>query len=127
MRMKKTTINMGFLTALAVLIFAGQTFAFCVHNKTSDARFNVYQSSGGSFWRYFKATLAPGENGCCHWSNTDCNKDGGKGDTVGFEVIIWGSENYICKGATIPACSDLDITGSNGNYQCIAHGMETCN
>jgi hypothetical protein len=127
--MKKMMKWSGVFTA-AVLLFAftGEAGAFCVHNY-SDKTAQFVQSSGGKAFREFKATLTPGQDSCCHWSNTDCNKDGGKMDTLGFDVGYEMASTFykICFGVKIPACSDLDVTGSNGNYRCVAHGMETCN
>ena len=126
--MKNKTIYI--LTAAVLLFaFAGRAGAFCVHNY-SDKTAIFIQVSGGKTFREFKATVTPGQDSCCHWSNTDCNKDGGKMDTLGFDVgyeIGAGTFWSICRAVKIPACSDLDVTGSNGKYQCVAHGMETCN
>jgi len=116
------------MTAVLLFAFAGQAGAFCVHNK-SDRTAQFIQVSGGKTFREFKATVTPGQDSCCNWSNTDCNKDGGKMDTLGFDVGYEMGETFwsICRAVKIPACSDLDVTGSNGTYRCVAHGMETCN
>jgi len=123
----------GILTAAVLLLaLTGQSSAFCVHNK-SDKNMNVNEVSGGSYSKHFsKSPLYSGQDACCHWSNTDCNKSGGKTDPVSFSVYIdapgtIAGGSRICEDATIPACSDLDITGSNGNYNCVTHGTETCN
>jgi len=125
--MKRMTKVFGFVTAAAILFaFAGEAGAFCVHNKSS-CKMLVDQSSGGSFWRRFKAHLAPGEDACCNWANTDCNKSGEKFHEVKFNVSV-GGEAIVCPDVVIPACSDMDITGTDcGNIKCVAHGRETCN
>lgn len=123
--MNKMVSSSAVLTAaVLIFVFTGQALAFCVHNK-SDKPMDFSQTSGNKTFRGFSATLNPGQDSCCHWSNKDCNKDGGKSDTVGFSVMY--SDAFLCKNVKIPACSDLDVTGSNGNYRCIPHGMETCN
>jgi len=130
--MKKITKGLGVLTTtILMLAFTGQAGAFCVHNK-SDRTMIFEQSSGGKTAKSYSGRLNLGEDGCCHWSNTDCNKSGDKDASLGFNVGYYGMggaviPSYVCKGEKIPACSDLDVTGSNGNYQCVAHGMETCN
>jgi hypothetical protein len=128
--MKKMRKELGVFTAAVLLCaYAGQAGAFCVHNK-SDINVNVDQSAGGSFWKGFSAVLAPGEDACCHWSNTDCNKSGEKFSVVKFNASIGFSKSgqYICSDVAIPACSDMGITGTAlHTYTCIAHGAETCN
>lgn len=116
-----------FLVVALLFVFAGEGWAFCVHNK-SDRPMRVAENIGAKAFKEFKADLSPGQDACCHWSNKDCNKDGGKGDTVGFSVYYnFNEPTTVCKDVKIPACSDLDIVGSNGNYRCIPHGLETCN
>ena len=128
--MKKITKGLGVLTTtILMLAFTGQAGAFCVHNK-SDITMTFNQSSGGKTFKSYAGRLDPGGDGCCHWSNTDCNSSGNKDASLGFDVGHMGAAyitTYVCKGVKIPACSDLDVTGSKGNYQCVTHGMETCN
>ena len=117
------------LTAVAaVLAFAGQSAAFCVHNYT-DRDMAFSQSSGEVLGKGYRNTLSPGETGCCNWGNKDCNKKGHKDSAVGFTVShgTYPTGRDVCINKKIPACSDLDVTGSKGIYQCVPHGMETCN
>ena len=124
--MKRMTKVFGFVTAAVILFaFAGEAGAFCVHNKSSR-QIRVDQVSGGSFWKPFAVDLAPGEDACCNWANTDCNKSGEKFHEVKFNVRA--AYMYVCTDVAIPACSDMDITGTEYHtYKCIAHGAETCN
>jgi hypothetical protein len=115
-----------FLVVVMLFVFAGEVGAFCVHNKSS-CQIHVDQSWGGSFWRRFAVDLAPGEDACCNWANTDCNQSGEKFHEVKFNVRHT-SESFVCTDVVIPACSDMDITGTDcGNIKCVAHGRETCN
>jgi len=116
----------GIFTPLLLLFaFTGEAGAFCVHNR-SNFTMSVVQSSGGGFWGRFEVELAPGKDACCHWSNTDCNKSGEKFHEVKFNVSA--AYMYVCTDVAIPACSDMDITGTEYHtYKCIAHGRETCN
>lgn len=130
-KMKKMVEGLSVLTAVVVvwLAFAGQAGAYCIHNK-SDVKIHVTQMENVSFWKPFYADINPGEQACCHWSTKDCNKSGGKTDSVSFNVdyfIDRDTLHRVCEYVKIPACSDLDITGTNGNYRCVAHGTETCN
>ncbi len=121
--MKKRKI-LGLLAVVIILFaFAGQAGAFCVHNYSDTAAWFV-EVSGGDF----NKTLRPNESACCHWSNEGCNP-GDKYSPLGFSVSITtggGGGFYVCDNVKIPACSDLDLTGSGGNYRCVAHGTETC-
>jgi hypothetical protein len=125
-KMKKMMKWSGVFTAAVLLFaFAGEAGAFCVHNKSS-LKIGVDQSSGGSFWTPFSVDLDPGKDRCCHWSNTDCNKSGEKFHEVKFNVKV--GYNYVCSDVAIPACSDMDITGTESwNIKCVAYGRETCN
>ena len=130
--MKKMTKGLGLLTVVVLLFaFTGQADAFCVYNR-SDKTMTFDQTSGGKVFSDFRATVDPGQKSCCHWSEKDCNKSGGKTDMVGFNVYYRQAPDplpptYVCEGVTIPACSALEVTGSYGNYKCVTHGMEICN
>ncbi len=131
--MKKTNKVLGVLTAVAVVIgFAVQAGAFCVHNY-ADTKMNFVETTGGSTFGRFASTVDPGQSACCNWADSGCNTSGNKTASLTFQVqwnydlTSGGWLRTACSGVTIPACSDLDVTGTSGNYQCVAHGTETCN
>ncbi len=121
--MKKMAKRLGVLTTAALLLaFAGQTYAFCVHNN-SDGKINANQTSmNSSSWGFkrFSATLGPGDSACCNWQNTDCNKSGDPTAGVSFNIYPYGEGQMVCGNFEIPANGDLSVCGSGGNYRCVS-------
>ena len=127
--MKNVIKSLCVLTAAAaVLAFAGQSVAFCVHNYT-DVDMSFVQESGDKFGRGYSKIINPGGSGCCNWQNTDCNKEGHKDSMVGITAQYgsYPTGRVVCLNKKIPACSDLDVIIKDDKYECVAHGMDTCN
>ncbi|OPY72590.1 MAG: hypothetical protein A4E64_02848 [Syntrophorhabdus sp. PtaU1.Bin058] len=109
------------LIILPAFLTVDSAGAFCVYNKT-DTKIYVHQTGGqktGFLDRGFEAELNPGDNGCCNWQDTDCNKSGDREGIVTFNVgpYTW----WICENFPIKAGGWLTVEGSAGNYKCVAH------
>jgi len=79
--------------ALMVFLAAEGAEAFCVYDKT-DKVVRVEQVSGHKAGYGFSVKISPDDKQCCHWSNTDCNKEGNKDSRVSFDVFIEHRELY---------------------------------
>ena len=96
--------------------------AFCVYNKT-DTQITVRQTSGHKKTHGFSGTIDPGDNKCCNWQNSDCNKEGKKDSTVRFDVYYYVPfENKYRK---VYSCEDFPIKAGGWltieNGKCVAH------
>ena len=121
-----------FNSVVAVLVFAVFAVflavegaeAFCIYNNT-DAQISVEQTSGHKKTHGFVGRINPGDNKCCNWQNSDCNKEGKKDSTVRFGVSykFAGGElpQIICKDFPIKAGGWLTVEGSDVKYKCVAH------
>jgi len=97
--------------------------AFCVYNKT-DKVVRVEQVGGHKAGYGFSVKISPDDNKCCHWSTSDCNKEGNQDSRVSFDVFIEHREPYktderICADFWIEAGGWMTVVkkqDSRGDY-----------
>ena len=131
MKKKVNSVFMALVfVVLAAFLVVGGAEAFCVYNKT-DKKIGVQERSGHKSSHGFYSDIDPGDNKCCNWQNSDCNKEGKMDSIVRFEVIIYIGPmlippyvKEICKDFPIKAGGALTVEGSEGNYKCEAHYQE---
>jgi len=122
MNKKVNSIFTGLVFAVfAVFLAAEGAEAFCVYNGT-DTEIHFEQTSGGNFYQHISSG---GERKCCDWTDTTCNKEGGRQGIVKFDVsyIKFGGDTiYIWKDYKIRAKGYLKVIvseeGDKGNYKC---------
>ena len=109
--------------ALALFLAVEGAEAFCVYNNM-DGVIEVEQTSGHKKTHGFSGTIDPGDNKCCNWQNSDCNKKGKKDSTVRFDVSYSSGAAGI-RSAPIFLCEDFPIKAGGWltveNGKCVAH------
>ncbi len=113
---------------MLLLVGSMNCYGFCIYNRTDIATIDADQISGGGWFTSFWQKIDKGDKKCCGWNDHGCNTEGKRDSIVEFiisspnkKVTIPGGKksNRICK-KSIKAYQDIIVTGSNGNYQCIA-------
>ena len=114
----------AFTLIVCLLLPAGVSQAFCIHNK-SDRPWYADQVQGDSVRNPFAPKIRPGNEKCCDWDDKDCNRAGSRHARVVFDVKSTlsssGSAKIVCSGVTISADGEFTIRGSGGNYYCQIH------
>ncbi len=91
--------------------------AYCIQN-TTDTQIIVHQGNGIiELKNSLKIELRPGENFCCKWKDSKCNKSMEPDALVRFNVD--STTTRICRGVEVRADGVLVVSGKNGKYQCL--------
>jgi len=83
------------ITLFSIFSLSSMAGAFCVYNRTKDARTDIFQESGAPWYLLqfgfglFRANLKPGENQCCNWQTKDCNVSGERDAPIRFHIHIY--------------------------------------
>jgi hypothetical protein len=83
------------ITIFSILSLHSKAGAFCVYNRTQDARTDIFQETGDPWYIHafgfgqFRANLKPGENQCCNWQTKDCNVSGERDAPIKFHIHVY--------------------------------------